>query len=243
MVRSLQLENSASKKIVLEKKEKPPDYLLLHKNLIASKSQETFSELDNFIAKEKSAANDYFIVNKNSAKAPFDHSTFVSKHPVSTPIVTDHLIGGNIESIFNSGKTEISLDNDETDVEYSGYSILGSGDGSDMHIDVEDVTHERDELKHSSVQKWNHFTKASLFFIPKRVHRDQHSSETPLLIGSYDRSPLARDDRFITSARYPKDRGKMAGRIVTKKSSKMYIRKHSKVSLVHDIAEWKLSEN
>ena len=219
------------------KTEKPPEYFLLHKNLIASKSQEKLSDLDNFIAKEKTVEDNHFLVNKNSAKAPFDHSTFVSKNPVSPPVVTDHVIGGNIGSLFNSGNTEMSLDNDETDVEYSGYSILGSGDGSDVKQDMEDLERDREESQHSNIYKWDHFVKTSLFSITKRVNNYQHSSERHLNVGSYDRSPLARDDRFIKSARYPKDRGKEVIKVKTSNSEKKNKRKHSKVSQLHDATQ------
>ena len=214
--------------------DRPPDYFLLHKNLIASKSQERTSDLDNFIAKEKGTEDHFLHVNKNSAKDPFDHSTVVSQtHSARPSVVTDHVISGNIESIFNSGTTQISLDNADTDVEYSGYSILGSGDGSDLIVDDEDITNHKAQAEHSSIKKWGHFVKTSLFSISRRVNQYRHSSERLLTVGTYDRHPLARDDRFIKTARYPKDRGKEMESVLDRKGEKDKS-KHSRVSDLHD---------
>lgn len=204
---------------------------MLHKNLIASKSQEKTPELDNFIAKEKLSDDRLSQVNKNNAKNPFDHSTHVAKPQyIPTQLVKDHVIGGTVGSIFSAGNTGLSLDNDDTDVEYSGYSILGSGDGSGLVVDDEDKGH----IKHSSTHKWDHFVRTSLFSISKSVNQYRHSSERLLNIGTYDRHPLARDDRFIKSARYPKDRGKKGPKRLAGKTGQQYSRKHSKVSELHD---------
>lgn len=231
--RSLQLENSAKKIELQINTERPPDYFLLHKNLIASKSEERPSDLDNFIAKEKMTEDRFFHVHKNSVKDPFDHSRLVTQpHSVSPSAVTDHVIGGDIGSIFISGNFPVTLDNDDTHVEYSGDSILGSGDGSDVIVDDEDTKGYKASLEHSKIKKWDQLVKTSLFSIPKGV-KHRHSSERPLDIGTYDRHPLARDDRFIKSARYPKDRGKDMERKKARKRDMQNKIKHSKVSVLH----------
>ena len=215
--------------------DRPPDYFLLHTNLIASKSQERTPDLDNFIAKEKSTKDHFLHVNKNSAKDPFDHYTKVPRTDSARPsVVTDYVIGGNIESIFSTGTTQISLDNADTDVEYSGYSILGSGDGSDLIVDDEDVDihNEKTNDAHSSIKRWGHFVKTSLFSISRKVKQYRHSSERILNVGTYDRHPLARDDRFIKTARYPKDRGKERKRTKVEKGENKHSREH--VSVLHD---------
>ena len=201
--------------------------------MIASKPQTRPQDLDNFIAKHKNTKDHFLPVNKNSAKNPFDHYTIMPRtDSARPPVVTDHVIGGNIESIFSTGTMRISLDNTDTDVEYSGYSILGSGDGGELIKDDEDsdIHNDKPNDEHSSVKHWGHFVRTSLFSITRKVKKYRHSSERLLDVGTFHRHPLARDDRFIKTARYPKDRGKE----VEETKDRTDENRHSRVSDLHD---------
>lgn len=209
-------------------------FYLRRRNLI-NQQQEFDEELtshENMITKEKQRARTRHHESnlKNSAKKSYHKSKHVDGDSgpsyVTKSVIggnkRDHVIGGNVQSLKLRG----SVENDETDIEHSGYSMM-----------VIDTFPTDDELlkKHSRNSSrresaMNRLIKMTILLpVDDTVSGKETKNDGKVHVGKSRTEPIARDSRRTF---YPKDRGKF-GTVNRRGNQNLPYhsnRKHSKVS-------------
>lgn len=184
-------------------------------------------------AKQKGVHRHHNPVVENKAKKSYHKSKHLKNSLTGPSYVTntviegnkrDHVIGGNVQSLQEIG----SVENDDTDIEHSGYSMMEDifpSDDESMKIH-----RKRNYWKDSEIRK---FLKVTLFSpADHRIGGKKTMSEQKVHVGRSRTEPFARDSRRTF---YPKDRGKTNNMFRRKKKpvlSHHSNRKHSKVSSI-----------
>ncbi|XP_053395317.1 neurexin-1-like isoform X3 [Mercenaria mercenaria] len=208
--RSIVKENSARRRQKTSNK-RSSRYYLRRKNMIDQQHEfdEQLTSQENMIIKEKQTqlSRNHQNVAKNHARKSHHKTKNVNNGPSGPSYVTknligaskkDHVIGGNIHSAKKVG----SVENDDTDVEYSGYSM----------IDTETFPTDDDSLKRRTKGDYwkesaiNKFITMTLFLpADHRVSGKETQHDLKVHVGQSRTEPFARDSRHTF---YPKDRGK-----------------------------------
>lgn len=183
----------------------------------------------------------------NHARKSLHKKTSINSHPNGPSYETksviggikskkDHVIGGNVHIV----QSVRSVENDETDVEHSGYSMIDSETfptDDDTLMKLADTDYRKD--MHN-----NRFTKKMTLFLSADhgVYGKEPGQKLKVHVGKSRTEPFARDNR---KRLYPKDRGKL--NLVNRKrgyhgDSKHSNKKHSKVSdcmiCMNDVSLW-----
>ncbi|XP_060602155.1 neurexin-1-like isoform X2 [Ruditapes philippinarum] len=210
--RSIGKENSARRKQKTSNKRSSRFYLR-RKNMI-NQQQEFDEELashENMIVQQKRTKvhGDNHNTAINHARKPHHKKKSINNRPNGPLYVTktsiggikskkDHVIGGDVHVLHEIG----SVENDDTDVEYSGYSMIN---GEFFPTDDESLMTKpkADYWKHTDL---NRFIKMTLFLPPvNNVFGKEPKQELKVQVGVTKTEPFARDSR---KRFYPKDRGK-----------------------------------
>lgn len=211
-----------------------------YKNRI--EDQKAFEEFltiqENAIAKEKLSAGEVLPpVVENNAQKKFHRNVEQTQNNLGPPYITeqnmkiddkDHMIGGNVESFYSSGDFE-TVNNDETDIESSGYSILSM---ETFPTDDESIQLKADNKKYLQQKDLGELLKSFTMFFP--TYNENRTGDGKVKVGRSRNQPFARENSHATRT-YPIDRGKQFPHIKSRRQGlrKNYSKKkiHSRVSM------------